>query len=165
MTKTIKKITVDVINFITLSISAFIGILIQANYHMAHKADTFLVYGFDRGFWNNLHVISTALFVIGLIYHIVLNFPAIKTMFKPRKKHLPKGFGISRILILVMVVTSLSGIISFIFNIAGEYQIRFHFLEIHDKLGIILAVIFLIHFAQHFKWMLKVIRKSVIDNS
>lgn len=61
-----------------------------------------------------------------------------------------------------MVITSLTGILSFIFNIAGQYQIRFHFMEIHDKLGIILAVIFLIHFIQHFKWMVKVIRTKVM---
>lgn len=160
MTKTIKKITVDIINLISLSISAFIGILIQANYHIGHKADSFLVYGFDRGFWNNLHIFVTALFLIGLIYHSVLNFRTIKTLFQSRIKSLPKGFGISRILLLIMFLTSLSGIFSLIFNIAGEFQIRFHFLEIHDKLGLLLVVLFLVHFIQHFKWMVRIIRKS-----
>jgi len=162
MTKTLKKITVDIMNFISISLSAFIGLLIQANYHLGHKADDFLVYGFDRGFWNNAHIIVTGVFVIGFVYHTILNFQAIKAMFKFRKKPLPKCYGISRILVLVMVISALSGILSFIFNIVGQYHIRLHFLEIHDKLGILLALIFIIHFIQHFKWMVKAIRKSLI---
>jgi len=53
-------------------------------------------------------------------------------------------------LLILTVVTALTGIYSWLF--APTAHARHDFIEIHDKTGIILAILFIFHFINHWKW-------------
>jgi hypothetical protein len=157
-----KKLFLDIINLFTFLIVATIGILIQINYHLGRKSDEFLVFGFDRAIWNSFHSIFSFLFILGLIYHLYLNFPSLKNMFTYGKKSIPKKLIVSRILTLIIIFMVITGLVSYVNNLTGNQEIRFMFIEIHDKLGIIISILFILHFVQHYNFISQMLHKKLL---
>ena len=158
MTLNSTKTVINTFNFFSFLLLSIIGILIQLNYHLAKIPDDSMVLGFDRANWNELHSYCSVLFVIGILYHIYLNFPSVKLLFKRNRNSLSFKFKISGILTIVAFISALTGLISYIFCSLGNNNLRFEFMEIHDKLGILISVLFLLHFIQHFRRLAKSIR-------
>jgi hypothetical protein len=154
-----KKIITNIVNVVSFGIIAFTGMLIQFNYHLGRNPDDYLVWGMDRAMWHDLHVIFSIIFLIGLIYHFVLNFKVLKFIFFSKGKYLPAYFRFSRVFTIIATLLITTGIVSYLFYLIGNMHTRFHFMEIHDKLGIIIFILFIIHFTQHLNLLMKNIQR------
>jgi hypothetical protein len=157
LTRIHRKLIIDVINLIIFSATSIVGLIIQFNYHMGHHPASRLILGYDRGTWHDLHIVLSLMAFAGLVYHTILNFPAVKAVFISRKRNFSSSIKLSRWLVVIMLLTCITGITSYIFYLFDLHNVRIHIVEIHDKLGILVTIICAIHIVQHFKNLTKMI--------
>ncbi len=159
VSKKTTRLIVNTINFILFTASAAIGIIVQGNYHMhGGKPPEFLVWGMDQPTWNTIHIIVSVLALAGLVTHFVLNWKSVKLLFSPSGKKLSSKFRMSRIITFAFVLLCLTGLTAYGFRLAGDMITRHGIMEIHDKLGIVISILFIIHFAQHFRQLIHSVR-------
>lgn len=155
--KTPKKSTtffyVNTIIFFPFILLALSGLLIQFNYHLGDMADTAVVLGLNRYEWLLLHKITAVISIIGLSVHLFLHMSWLKTVFfKKLFKKSSRTIKITSWLLILAVATALTGIISWLLAPAMTHT-RHSAIEIHDKLGILLIILFVLHIINHLKWI------------
>lgn len=109
-----------------------------------------LVCGVDYYGWSDIHRISIVLLSLFMIFHFALHWKWYKTVIKKRLKARN-----SQVLTwsVVFVLVAITGLIPwFIDLIQGDEMQRKAFIEIHDKLAIILSVYFILHVVKRRKW-------------
>jgi len=139
---------------------AFSGFLIQFNYHMGHHGgiDTnHMVLGIKHSGWSDIHKISIIFFSILVIFHIILHWKWYKTIIKKRL------FARNKQVItlwIVFILVAITGYISWLIKLTSDQKITHKvFLEIHDKLAIILFVYLVLHVAKRLKWFISTFEK------
>jgi hypothetical protein len=143
-------------------ISAFSGLAIQFNYHIGHHEaiDTNnKVLGFDYSGWTDVHKISIVFLTIFAITHIARHWKWYSSVV--RKKLFSKN---SQVLTLTMIfiLVALTGYIPWLINMSGGNEItRKVFMEIHDKLTLILIIFLVLHIIKRFKWFMGNIRRLI----
>ncbi len=129
------------------------GLLMQLYYHIWNHEISSKVLGLCYSSWSSIHKISTIIFSLFLIYHVVLHWKWYKTIF--RKKLISKNKEVTGLSITIIFVT-ITGYVAWIFNTT---PIRKIFIEIHDKITIILFVFLLFHITRKFKWFINTYAK------
>jgi ferredoxin len=130
------------------------GIILQANYHFARKPDYYEVFSLNRSDWLLLHIIFALISTPIIIIHLALHFKWIKNLFK--NKFSSKGNKIvrtSKILLVLYFFTVITGLVPWIF-IEDPHGKRM-LIELHDKITLGIIIYFILHFIQHFKWLVK----------
>ncbi len=136
--------------FILLAIS---GLLIQINYHAGEMTDTAVVLGLNRYEWLLIHKITAVISIIGLSIHLFLHMSWLKTVFLKNSYKKPnRNTKITLWLLILAIATALTGIISWLLAPAMTHA-RHIAIDIHDKIGIILIIIFVLHIINHWKWI------------
>lgn len=136
--------------FVLLALS---GLLIQINYHAGHMADTAVVLGLNRYGWLLLHKVTAVISIIGLSIHIFLHMGWLKAvLLKKLYKKPNRNTQTTMWLLILTTVTTLTGIISWLSAPATAYE-RHSIIEIHDKIGIFLIILFVLHIINHWKWI------------
>lgn len=134
-------------------IMTFSGLLIQFNYHMGNHGDidtNNLTFGIDYSGWSNIHTISSIIVLVFMIFHTFLHWKWYKTVVK-RKLFFKNRQVI--ILSLVFIVAALIGYLSWSIKLTGGDEVlRRTFIEIHDKLALILFVYLILHVTKRLKW-------------
>ena len=132
------------------------GMVIQIQYHMHHLPDTALVLGLGRHGWLTLHKVSAVISLACILHHCAHHWRLIVTVTK-KKLYLKKMSAgiISYYLFLVFVPTALTAIASWLFL---QGHARFMLVEIHDKLALLLIVIFAVHLVSRAGWMVRTYR-------
>lgn len=149
--KSTALIYVNAIIFFPFLILAFSGLLLQHNYHLEHMADTVSVLGLNRSGWLLLHKITAVLSAAGVSLHVSLHINWLKAVFLKKLYKKPnRNIQITLWLLILAAATILTGIYPWLF--APTAQIRHNFIEIHDKIGILLAILFILHKINHWRW-------------
>lgn len=154
--KSTALIYVNAIIFFPFLILAFSGLLLQHSYHLEHMAGTVSVLGLNRSGWLLLHKITAVLSAAGVSMHVSLHMNWLKAVFLKKLYKKPNwNIQITLWLLILAAVTILTGIYPWLF--APTAQIRHGFIEIHDKMGILLAILFILHKLNHWKWIIRTI--------
>ncbi len=153
----LKKSTVffylDAIIFFPFVIMAFSGLLIQHSYHLEHLADTVSVLGLNRSGWLLLHKITAVMSMAGLSIHVSLHMNWLKAvLLKKLYKKPNRTIKITLWLLFLTTVTALTGFYAWL--IAPTVHVRHDYIEIHDKIGIILSILFILHIINHWRWII-----------
>ncbi len=132
---------------------SFSGFVIQFKYHMGHNSgietdNTVLGIGYYN--WTNIHKISIIIISILVTYHFFLHWKWYKTIII---KKLAARNKLQIILSIVFILVAITGYIPWIINLSGGSEIvRKFFIEIHDKIAILLFVLLTIHLTNRLKW-------------
>jgi len=144
-------------------VMAFTGLLIQLRYHMGNhggiETDN-MVLGFNYFYWSGLHRITIIFISIFMIFHVSLHWIWYRTVI--RKKILAKNRQVITLSIVFILVAS-TGYIPWLIHLAGGSELtRKIFIEIHDKLAMVLFVYLILHLATRLKWFITAFRKLKI---
>ena len=141
-------------------VMAFSGLVIQICYHIGNHEgidnyDTVL--GINYSGWSLVHKISIIVFSIFMIYHVVLHWKWYKTVIK--KRLISKNKQVIT-LSIIFILVAISGYIPWLIKlIGGETPMRKVFIEIHDKIALILTVFLLLHILKRMKWFIMTFNK------
>lgn len=141
-------------------LAAYSGFLIQFSYHMGHHGQidaNKMVLDINYSGWTDIHKISILLLSVFMIFHIIEHWIWYKTCIK---KNLIKKNRQVFILTTVFILVAITGYIPWIIDLTVNDQItRKIFLEIHDKLTLILLVFLILHVAKRLKWFITTLRR------
>ena len=141
-------------------LTAFSGLLIQVEYHMGNHGNIVLndqVFGINYYGWSGIHKISIVMLSLLMIYHISLHWKWYKVVIK--KKLVAKNIQVLT-LSVVFILVAITGLIPwFIHLINGDTTLRKAFIEIHDKIAIILFVFLILHVAKKSNWFMTTLKR------
>ena len=142
------------------SILAFTGLLIQINYHMGNHGAIDInnrVFGIDYPGWSVIHKMAVIFISIFITLHIVRHWKWYITII--RKKLMAKNRQVI-ILSIVFILTAITGYMPWFIKLkGGDEMIRKFYIEIHDKLALILFVFLVLHVLKRLKWFASTLRK------
>lgn len=137
-------------------LTVFSGLLIQVEYHMGNHGNidiNKLVLGISYYGWSNIHKLTIVILSLLVIFHIYLHWKWFKGVIS--KKLLAKNKQVLT-LSFIFIVVAITGFIPWIIDLMkGDVMLRKIFIEIHDKLAIILSVYLILHVINRLKWFLK----------
>jgi hypothetical protein len=145
--------------FIIGAAAVFTGLLIQVKYHRGNHGNIAIndeVFGIDYPIWSAIHKISIVVLSVLMIYHISHHWKWYKIVVT--KKLISKNRQVL-VLSLLFVLVAITGLTPWFIGMLKYDEItRKGFIEIHDKLAIILSVYLILHVSKRFKWFLKPLR-------
>lgn len=141
---------------------AFSGFLIQIRYHMGHNHEMHnSTLDNDFCFWADTHKISSMFFSFLVIYHFIIHLKWYKTVFIKKTAGKNK---LQLLLVFVFILVAISGYIPWILDLTGRSElIRKFFIEIHDKITILLFFLIIVHFIKKFRYYITSFKKIRID--
>ena len=127
------------------------GLIIQIFYHLIKRPASTHILLFNQASWNSIHVWSSLVFLFFVIYHVVRHKKWYKSLFKNKfsTKKRPTG-----ILSVLMIITAITGLIPWYIAFFGENSdVRFLFIEIHDKIAVLLLIVCILHTRKRLKFL------------
>lgn len=110
-----------------------------------------IVCGLNYSDWATTHKSVIVLFSLLIIYHIYIHWKWYKGVITKRLISKNKQVIILTVLFLLAAVT---GFIPWLLDSLGSTSIfRMFFIEIHDKITLVLIVFFILHFIKRAKWI------------
>jgi hypothetical protein len=141
-----KRISHNAGLFIAGLLTVFSGLLIQVEYHMGNRGDIAvndLVFGLDYNGWSDIHKISIVALSVLMIFHFTRHWKWYRVVI--RKRLFAKNRQVLT-LSVVFVLVALTGFIPWLADLmTGDEMLRKTFIEIHDKLAILLSVYMVLH--------------------
>lgn len=134
------------------SVMVLSGLVIQIHYHMKHLEKNRLIFGIDYFEWSDIHKISIVLVSLFAINHIILHWKWYRAVVQ-KKKYARHHLVLQ--LTVVFLLVAISGYLPWLIDLAdGSYTTRKTFIEIHDKLALVLFLHLIIHVAKarRLKW-------------
>jgi len=141
--------------------AAFSGLTIMIRYHMGHSGminvtDEF--WGFDYSVWSGIHKTVTIALTLLMAYHVLLHWKWYKNVVL--KKLMTKNKQVI-LLSFIFICTCLTGFIPWILPSGEDTELtRRGLLEIHDKMGIVLIVLLVLHVRKRFNWFMKHLQQA-----
>lgn len=140
--------------------TVFSGMLIQVNYHMGnpvnHAVEKFVL-GMDYHGWTTMHKISIVTLALLMIHHGYQHWNwykavMIKKLFKKNQQVL--------ILSLLFILVAITGFTPWCIDLLqGDETHRKFFIEIHDKLTLVLAIYLILHIIKRLRWYFSTFEK------
>ncbi len=144
---------INLLNFIPFLLVIITGLILQFKYHLHHFPDHYTIEGLDKSGFLNLHIISAAISLAGIIFHCILHWKFISAVAK--KIFIKKsGFKLSFLLFVIYLATVLTSFASWLFFNQGD-SARFVLVEIHDKVALLLVVFSVLHLVKRSGWMIR----------
>ena len=109
-----------------------------------------MVCGFNYHSWSTIHEVSIVFFSLLMTYHIYAKWEWYKIVIS--KRLMTKNIQVVTLSVLFFLVTCTGLIPWFIHLSGGSVYSRFGFIEIHDKLALMLIVYFVLHIWKRKKW-------------
>jgi hypothetical protein len=138
---------------LTGSAAALSGLVIQLNYHLKYHAEIdkiSMVFGMNYTGWSNSHLFSIVMLSFLAVIHFILHWKWYKTIVQ--KKLLAQN-NLMITLTTVFITAAITGYIPLFIRMSGGSEvIRKTFIEIHDKISLVLLVYLIIHVAKRFRW-------------
>lgn len=133
--------------------TVFSGMLIQVEYHMGNHGNIAIhdyVFGINYHSWSVIHKISIVVFSLLMIYHICLHWKWYKGVIT--KKLITKNQQVL-ILSLLFILVAITGLTPWLIDLMkGDELQRKIFIEVHDKLALILSVYIILHIIKKLRW-------------
>lgn len=108
------------------------------------------VWGLNYSEWATTHKVAIVLVSILVMYHIYTHWKWYKGVIS--KNLLMKNKLVITLSALFLLV-AITGLVPWFLDLSGSTNIlRIHFIEIHDKLALILFVYLVLHVTKRFKW-------------
>lgn len=140
--------------------TVFSGMLIQLKYHMGNHGNIAIndyALGINYQSWSAVHKVSIVILSLLMIYHVYHHWKWYKGVIS--KKLISKNQQVLT-LTLVFVLVAITGLTPwFIDLLKGDEMLRKVFIEIHDKLAIILSVYLILHIIKRLKWFFTTFEK------
>lgn len=141
-------------------LAVYSGFLIQFSYHMGQHGEidfNKMVLDVNYSGWSNIHKISILLLSVFIIFHIVQHWTWYKTIIT--KNLIAKNKQVF-ILTTVFIFVAITGYLPWIIDLTvNDETTRKFFLEIHDKLTLILFVFLTLHVAKRLKWFMTTLKR------
>jgi ferredoxin len=159
--KTIRRAFVVNIGLIFFAIAMSLsGFVIQLKYHMGHNSgleSNNSVLGIGYYNWTNIHKTSIIIFSILMTFHFFIHWKWYTTIIN---KKLASRNKLQIILSIIFILVAITGYIPWIINLSGGSDIaRKSFIEIHDKIAILLFVLLTLHLTTRLKWYITTLDK------
>lgn len=140
--------------FVLMSIN---GLMLQVVYHMKRNGPDYVYMNFDKSEWLLMHKASSVALTIGIAIHIALHSGWLKNAFKGLA-FLKSGYKTKSLFYLFVAyfVSAATGFVSWIFTgflSIGGPEARHAIMEFHDKISLILIILFGIHLVKKAKWL------------
>lgn len=155
-----KRLIINAGAFLTGFLAVFSGSLLQFSYHMGHHGEidfNKMVLDVNYSGWTAIHKISILLLSVFMIFHIAQHWTWYKTIIK--KRLITKNKQVF-ILTTVFILVAITGYIPWIIDLTvNDEMSRKIFIEIHDKLTIILSIFLTLHIAKRLKWFMTTMKR------
>lgn len=138
------------------------GLLLQVEYHFGNHFSipaNKIVFGVSYFGWSTIHKISIVALSLLVIYHIYQHWKWYKVVIKKRLFVKNQQVLIYSFLFVLAAITGLTPWFIHIFN--GNEFLRKAFVEIHDKLAIILSIYLVLHIIKRLKWFYTTFAKII----
>lgn len=113
------------------------------------------VWGVDYKTWATTHKTAIVFFSLLMVYHFTIHWKWYKGVIT---KHLIGKNKQVMILSVFYIMVAITGIISWLIDLSGSSSIvRIGFMEVHDKLALVLIVYLLLHVIKRAKWFSKIL--------
>jgi hypothetical protein len=160
MGKNINQFTIN-LGLLMLGIATvFSGMLIQVKYHMGNHGNIAIndfVIGINYQGWSVIHKISIVALSLLMICHIYLHWKWYKVVIT--KKLISKNQQVL-ILSLLFIVVAITGLTPWYIDLLnGNEMQRKAFIEIHDKLALILTIYLILHIIKRLRWFFTTLEK------
>jgi len=108
------------------------------------------VFGFNYSDWTLVHKIAIVLFSLFMAYHIYIHWKWYKVVFS--KGLLVKNAQVIT-LSIIFILVAITGFVPWVIDWLGSASIlRLLFIEIHDKLALVLIIYLILHVVKRAKW-------------
>lgn len=134
----------------------FTGFTIQIGFHMGSHGKISLtesVLGLLYVTWSDIHKLSIVVVTILSVIHVTLHWKWYKKTFT--KRNLLKN---QQVLLLstIFLISAILGYIPWMIHLTGQSEVtRKFYIEIHDKLTLLLTIYLIFHVVKRFKWFIK----------
>jgi hypothetical protein len=109
-----------------------------------------IVWGFNYSNWSATHKFAIVIFSFLMIYHFYVHLKWYKVVIT---KHLINKNRQVIILSVLFLLVAATGLVPWFIDLSGSTSIlRLLFIEIHDKIALILLVYLILHFIKRKKW-------------
>ena len=113
------------------------------------------VWGVDYKTWATTHKTAIVSFSLLMVYHFAIHWKFYKGVIT---KHLIGKNKQVMILSVFYIMAAITGIISWFIDLSGSSSIiRIGFMEVHDKLTIVLIIFLVLHVVKRAKWFSKIL--------
>jgi len=167
--KSVRLFLINNLLFFSGAITIISGLVLQFGFHIhaarqhqeagSGDANYEQIRGFDQipgvweinySGWSAIHKISVVCFVLLMIYHIYKHLKWYRGIIF--RNLMGKNVQVM-ILSAIFLFTSLTGILPWIIDLLGSTSVyRFVFVEIHDKLALLLVVFLILHVIKRRNW-------------
>lgn len=151
--KVIRNFYVNIIAFSPFVLLLITGIIMLI-YHTG-KTNSVEIFGFNGDTWLFIHKTLTIIAVPIVIIHLILHIGWFKKLFTSRFRNKHKGTNVA--LFIFFLLCTLTSLLSWF--VLNDSTIDKGLRDIHNKFGIVLITIFVIHIINNFKWVINIIRK------
>lgn len=164
-----KQVTRFIINLALLiagTLTVYTGLLLQVKYHMGNHGFIDMnnhVYGISYTGWSCIHKISIVVLSLFMILHFILHWKWYTTVIK--KGLWTKNQQVLGLTFIFILVATTGFAPWFIDLTKGDDSLRKAFIEIHDKLALILAVYLILHITKRIKWFFNTFEKIINKNT
>ncbi|MCX5811283.1 MAG: DUF4405 domain-containing protein [Proteobacteria bacterium] len=143
------------IGLIIVSLTTILtGFVIQLRYHMDRLPPTAETWGLAYDSWSSLHKLSIVVFSLLTLFHVIAHWKwyktvVIKKLFAKNKQTI--------ILSVIFIITAVTGYIAWFAGLANggassdTMLFRKAFIEIHDKIAILLTIYIVGHIIKRMK--------------
>lgn len=155
MTKSKRNYYIDIATLLPFLLLLFTGIIMLIYHTGKPYCETTL--GKDGDFWLDTHIVFAVISFIMIIIHLSLHLNWFQKLFTGKLKN--KYWIKNLILVIVFSLTFLTSAIPWLF--LDESNTATLMLGIHNKLGLLLIIFFVIHLLSYYKWLLNMTKKSI----
>lgn len=153
MEKYINRFIIDLGLIVFGIATVFSGMLIQVKYHMGSHGNIAIndcVLGINYQSWSAIHKVSIVILSLLMIYHVCHHWKWYKGVIS--KKLITKNQQVLT-LTLLFVLVAITGLTPWFINLLkGDEMLRKAFIEIHDKLAVLLFFYLVFHVVKRFRW-------------
>jgi hypothetical protein len=152
---TVKQKTVINICLIVAGLATILtGFVIQLKYHMGGLSPISEAWGLAYSNWSFLHKLSIVFFSLLMVFHIALHWKWYKIIIARRMIARNKETVILSVIFFFTTVTGFAAWFADILNTGTSLEVtllRKTFIEIHDKIAIILTIYIILHTLKRLK--------------
>jgi len=156
MKKDVNKFVINLGLLIFGIATVFSGMLIQVKYHMGNHGaipTNEIVLGIGYHSWSLIHKVSIVALSLLMICHVYFHWKWYKIVITKKLISKNQQVLVLSLLFLIVAVTGLTP--WFIDLLNGNEMQRKIFIEIHDKITLILMIYLILHVAKRLKWFFK----------
>lgn len=158
MSKSKRSYYVDIASLLPFLMLVCSGI-IMLMYHSG-KPYSEATLSLDGNFWLNTHIVLALITLVMITIHLSLHLNWFEKLFTSKLKN--KYWIRNLILVVLFLSTSLTSVVPWLF--LDESNTASMMLGIHNKIGLLLIVFFVIHLLTYYKWLINMTKKVFANN-